>query len=432
VLDVLAGLPPASAHMCVTSPPYWGLRDYGVDGQIGLEETPQAWVDKMVLVSKGLWRVLRDDATWWLNVGDSYSTHPPVAGQEPQRLNGNTAIVARETAIVRTRKEKMGGLPEKNLMLMPFRLALALQDAGWYVRSDICWAKKSPMPESVTDRPTSAWEHIFLLSKSAKYYYDAEAVRQVAVTEGDLRPTKTFGKQGNADRNDNGRAYLEGSGANLRNVWHLGPEPYPLAHFATFVSEIPRRAIKAGTSEKGVCAECGAPWQRVVEHRRATYTKVPDPTPITGRRGMNRDRPGPSDTYVLGITQSALAGMLREAANGRVAEMEAAFGSKWAHWTRTDDSGARVPTFEDAKQIKALLGVDIPFDGQPAGWQAGCECEADVIPATVLDPFMGSGTTAAVAQNLRRRWIGIELNKKYCELSATRIQNQAAQRQLAI
>ena len=364
----------------------WGLRDYGVDGQIGLEATPQEWVDKMVLVSRGVWRVLRDDGTFWINVGDSYASQGGSRTSCTETLTGQGA--RREAEEDRSRS-CVDGLKAKDLCLMPFRLALALQEAGWYVRSDICWAKKSPMPESVTDRPTSAWEHVFLLSKQAKYYYDAEAVRQPPeMTEASLKRTQ-YPRYRNSNKrdDDNGKPDFitdpEKGGwpsiANLRNVWRLGPEPYPDAHFATFPSEIPRRAILAGTSEKGVCAACGAPWRRVVE---TTYV----PRRTSARSGGD---------YAGGDRASG------DLSHGKFRPQEMTYGRA----TRKDTT---------------------------TGWEASCACEADIVPATVLDPFMGSGTTAAVAQNLQRRWVGIELNAEYCDLAVKRIQPQAAQRRLAI
>ena len=230
VLKQLRTIPEKSVQCCVTSPPYWGLRDYGVDGQIGLEESPAVYVEKMVNVFREVKRVLRDDGTFWLNVGDSYKN--------------------------------------KALSLIPSRLIIALQDDGWLVRSEIVWAKKAPMPEAVKDRPTSSWEPLFLLTKSGKYYYDADAVR----TEG----KEYRGRAGTFDRSGNGvadhiipnqsaaehrpREDRVKAGANLRNVWHIGPEPFKDAHFATFPTEIPRKAILAGTKEGDVVLDpfCGS------------------------------------------------------------------------------------------------------------------------------------------------------------------------------
>ena len=222
VVEALQGLRPEGVQCCVTSPPYWGLRDYGTEGQIGLESTPQEYVEKMVEVFGEVRRVLRDDGTLWLNIGDSYSQGGYDFGMKP-----------------------------KDLCLIPYRLILALQDDGWWVRSQIVWAKKSAMPESVRDRPTSAWEPIFLLTKSQKYYYDAEAVRQGLDGNPDIRSrASTFAQQSQTGNHGQGAETISTVGANLRNVWHLGPEPFPDAHFATFPTEIPRRAIMAG-SKKG-------------------------------------------------------------------------------------------------------------------------------------------------------------------------------------
>lgn len=270
-IEQMATLPEQSVQMSVTSPPYWGLRDYGVEGQIGLEESPAAYVEKMVEVMRGVWRVLRDDGTLWLNVGDSYNGSGGVGGAGKQHTNQGAV----------GRPDNRAGhvsLKPKDLCLIPYRLVLALQDDGWWVRSQIVWAKKSSMPESVRDRPTSAWEPIFLLTKSQKYFYDAEAVRQPGAQSSgprrqraDLREQEGyneahFGNPPIRKRDRPQHASLPGRGdkdsnmglhdgyngsptSNLRNVWHLGPEPFPDAHFATFPTEIPRRAILAGTKK---------------------------------------------------------------------------------------------------------------------------------------------------------------------------------------
>ncbi len=202
VLEQLATLPDNSVHCAVTSPPYWGLRDYGVAGQLGLERTPQEYVAAMVRVFSELRRVLRNDGQLWLNIGDSYNAQPAgnitpsgFSQRQPKRLGKLDQYNTRR---------KDTGLKPKDLCMIPARVALALQDDGWWLRSQIVWAKRAPMPESVTDRPTSAWESIFLLTKSARYFYDAEAVE-----EGQAESTR-----------------------NQRNVWHLSPEPYSKAHFA--------------------------------------------------------------------------------------------------------------------------------------------------------------------------------------------------------
>src|SRR5690606_20470253 len=171
VIETLRSLPGGFVHTCVTSPPYWGLRDYGVEGQIGLEPTPEEYIEKMVEVFREVRRVLRDDGTLWLNLGDSYATKP-CGG-----IGSNAKVTATKKAI-----QKSAGIPQglkpKDLVGIPWRVAFALQADGWYLRSDIIWHKPNAMPESVKDRPTKAHEYIFLLSKSPRYYYDADAIRE--------------------------------------------------------------------------------------------------------------------------------------------------------------------------------------------------------------------------------------------------------------
>lgn len=279
VLEGLASIDAGSVHCCVTSPPYWGLRDYGVDGQIGLEATPDEFVARMVEVFRAVRRVLRDDGTLWLNLGDCYNSggrggnpNGPTSTLQGGRDNQEASRVKRyarkpsSTATHGGWTETENGAARvvcpsfkpKDLCMMPWRVALALQGDGWWLRSVIAWAKKSPMPESVTDRPTSSWEPIFLLTKSARYFYDAEAVKEPLNTSGvPNAPGKHAGSNGNPTSYSGDRPEWP-AGRNMRNVWHLGPEPYPEAHFATFPTEIPRRAIKAGTSERGCCPGCAA------------------------------------------------------------------------------------------------------------------------------------------------------------------------------
>lgn len=357
-------MPESSVHCCVTSPPYWGLRDYGVDGQIGLEDTPEAFIGKMVDVFRAVRRVLRDDGTLWLNLGDSYN-----AGTSAKRKKPKTSVDVggwNDAEIDGGARINDPTRKTKDLCMMPWRVALALQADGWWIRSVIVWAKKSPMPESVTDRPTSSWEPIFLMAKSERYFYDAEAVKEEATPAGKRGPSnKSAGKLGGelAGAYNNRRADFRAEcggvqSRNQRNVWHLGPEPYSEAHFATFPTEIPRRAIKAGTSEKGCCPACGAPYRRVVE-----------------RTQVLRDRPN-------ALTK-------RDGTNGT--------GNHCAN---------------------TVAGVDV----RTTGWHPTCGCAAGApVPCVVLDPFLGSGTTVAVARELGRHGVGCELNPEYAELARRRI-----------
>ena len=253
--DVLRTLPDASVQCCVTSPPYFGLRDYGVAGQIGLEPTPDDFVAEMVAVFRDVRRVLRDDGTLWLNLGDSYaSTVKGSGGAGKSRLGPNRDLQNIGHQKFEPRRFDMQGLKPKDLIGIPWRVAFALQADGWYLRSDIIWHKPNPMPESVTDRPTSAHEHIFLLAKSARYFYDAEAVRE-ANSNPDLAecitPRKDRSGNGEWQPGTGGRMGSVRDGRNLRNVWTVATKPFSGAHFATFPPALIEPCVKAGCPKGG-------------------------------------------------------------------------------------------------------------------------------------------------------------------------------------
>jgi DNA modification methylase len=254
----LATLPDGVAQTCVTSPPYWGLRDYGHDDQIGLEQTPDEYVAQLVEVFREVRRVLADDGTMWLNLGDSYAG----TGKGPSnvghgRRNGQRLDGAPAEWIPIPK-----GLKPKDLVGIPWRVAFALQADGWYLRSDIIWHKPNPMPESVTDRPTSAHEHVFLLSKSKLYFYDADAIREAhehpELARNFDRADANAGRRGDyqkeSGRNDGG-SHVSGvgfrsdpdKGRNARNVWTITSKPYKGAHFATMPPDLAKRCILAGS-----------------------------------------------------------------------------------------------------------------------------------------------------------------------------------------
>jgi len=224
--DVLKTLPDCSVHCCVTSPPYYGLRDYGCAGQIGLESTPDAYVAELVAVFREVKRVLRDDGTLWLNLGDSYASfRDGKATPDSTRGDDVGTLVPKGSAMNRMASTFAGSrVKHKDLIGIPWRVAFALQADGWYLRQDIIWHKPNPMPESVTDRCTKAHEYIFLLAKSPRYYYDAEAIKEASIT-GDPR-----------------RPYAR----NKRSVWTVNTKPYKGAHFATFPPSLIRPMILAG------------------------------------------------------------------------------------------------------------------------------------------------------------------------------------------
>ena len=243
-LDVLRTMPDQSVNCCVTSPPYWGLRDYGVDGQLGLEKTPEEYVAKMVEVFREVRRVLCDDATLWMNLGDSYcgggrGGNPLNSPHQKQKTN--TGSIVAPTSIP-------NGLKPKDLVGIPWRVAFALQADGWYLRQDIIWHKPNPMPESVRDRCTKAHEYIFLMSKSARYYFDAEAIKEPAAYAGQMRGGSTNRYEQNAAGMDC-KVY---NTRNKRSVWTVQTQPFKDVHFATFPPDLIRPCILAGCPEGGV------------------------------------------------------------------------------------------------------------------------------------------------------------------------------------
>ena len=418
VRERLKDIPDESVQCCVTSPPYWGLRDYGtgtweggdpncdhvqeivsksggdglqylkkgheknvvargdctkcgakrIDKQIGLEPTPEEYVAVMVEVFREVRRVLRGDGTCWVNLGDSYASQPSGSlgenkgdGVYERRMRRNRDGGIERGKDARTKIDRTGMKP-KDLVGIPWMVALALRADGWYLRQDIIWAKPNPMPESVTDRCTKAHEYLFLLTKSARYFYDHEAIKEVSV---DPESHRGRGKR-NEDRFV-GQRFSETRGGfskieegttyptrNRRSVWTINPRPYEEAHFATFPVDLVIPCIKAGTSERGKCPHCGMPWKRVVERERI---KESDSKRYSG------------------------VSMRNDGEDGR-----------YHHESTT------------------------------LGWQPQCTCpEHKPIPCLVLDPFLGSGTTLQVARWLGRNGIGIELNGEYASLAKERI-----------
>ena len=425
----LAALEPESVDCCVTSPPYWSLRSYaGIEpllfggredcehefavierkgqsggpsekqtsnagswfppsstvtcrlcsawrGHYGLEPTPQMYIEHSMEYLDDIWRVLKPSGTVFWNLGDSWVG----SGGDHKEHHKNDAGFQGKNGHLRGGtggKPLSSGLKPKDMALIPFRFAIAAQERGWWVRSTIIWAKNNPMPESVTDRPTDAHEYIFLLTKSARYYWNQEAVREANAAgsleryrAGERIPSrKKLG--GSARANE---SFLEGQvfqadGRNSRSVWTFPTQGYPEAHFATFPEELPRRCIAAGTSEKGVCPDCGKPWEQVKE-----------PTPAYKERLAHANDRG--DWYDRRET------------------------------TRKRDDGTK-----QGKQVGGIVAEYVML-----GWRPTCKHTSEPIPAVVLDLFAGSGTTLHVARKMGRRSIGVELSGKYCELIVDRI-----------
>ena len=441
-LTELAKLPAESVHCCVTSPPYWGLRQYkGDPGMIGLEPTFDAHLENLVAVFREVRRVLRKDGTVWLNYGDAYAGSPP---RVPYGDQGDNSIVENDRWV-------KPGKP-KDLMMMPARVAMALQKPflqcrgcgnvahetrwgrfpngrricpgcvkskgadvetpGWWLRSEIIWAKPNPMPESVRDRPTSSHEKMYLMSRSARYFYDADAVRTASDREnwtpsgwatapnfhGDApnEPRQPTGGKPNKQRGHGGanlrnvltipdekerghervhegfrdrwdgmsKAEQQAGGSAMRNVLKVATHSFKGAHFATFPPKLVEPCIKAGTSEAGCCAQCGAGWVRVVKK-----------------------------------------------ADGKGA---------WLDHARDAEVGASRNSIPG--------GADHYRDYQPPttlGFRPACQCDIDeaAVPCTVLDPFAGSGTTGLVASRLGRAAVLVEISGDYARMARKRIED---------
>lgn len=366
VLERLAEVPDGAVQCVVTSPPYWGLRDYGVAGQIGLEATIEEYVAKMVAVFREVRRVLRDDGTLWLNLGDSYANR----GCDSSTVGGFTGerIRAGKKGIMDSRpREIPTGLKPKDLCMIPARVALALQADGWWLRQDNIWSKPNPMPESCSDRTTTAHEHMFHLSKRARYFYDADAIREEHKPESlviyEYGAHSSAPKGGmiaagsdtgifNCERKGN---HVNPAGRNKRSVWTIPTQPYSGAHFATFPERLVEPCILAGTSPQA-CPGCGAPWRRVVEKQSGFDADG-------NCLGCGRPKAQPGKSNMI---------------NRR---------------------GEAVPCGH----------------GVATGWQATCPCEGNDGSGRciVMDPFAGSGTVGAVALKTGRDYLLIELNEDY-------------------
>ena len=264
-LKELKKIEPESVQTVVTSPPYWGLRDYDVDGQVGMEKTPDEYVKNIVNIFRQVGRVLRDDGTVWLNLGDSYNG----SGGDHKKGGKNDAGF-QSNVMHGVQPKRLNNLKPKDLVGIPWRVAFALQADGWYLRSDIIWHKPNPMPESVQDRPTKSHEYIFLLTKSPHYYYDADAIREPHTWEESKPRTsgmernaqkyrdKVYGGGGSGFAGHNGTRKADGSslnhplGKNKRDVWTINTKSFPEAHFATFPEKLIDTCIKAGSKENDI------------------------------------------------------------------------------------------------------------------------------------------------------------------------------------
>jgi len=445
-LSVLRTFPDESVHCVITSPPYWGLRKYSTEpvvwdgdpkcahewgdcgsketnhvdkrrwnhgvngrgevqaneklppkkaenislgnfcrcgawkGNLGLEPTIDLYVRHLTDIFREVRRVLREGGTLWLNLGDSYATGAGSARSPGGKCFGkqNEAVETGDYPSCQPNRMPQDGLKPKDLVGIPWMVAFALRADGWWLRSDIIWHKPNPMPESVTDRPTKSHEYVFLLAKSQKYYYDAEAIAEKTVTPIDGRgsaaerkamghPVRYGDTDGMASRGDGWTMpsmSARSGGRNRRSVWTIATQPFSEAHFATFPEGLVQPCILAGTSERGACLKCGSPWERTIESTGH----------VNQREGAHVPNHSPTKTDSTG----------------------------WQPTTRSTNI-----------------------------WAPTCGCGVkETRPCVVLDPFMGSGTTALVARKAGRDFVGIELSADYIKLAEGRIAQEMIQMRL--
>jgi len=370
-LHILKSIPDNLIDCCVCSPPYYGLRSYLPEGhpdkasEIGLEESPEAYVSKLVEVFREVRRVLKKEGTLWLNLGDSYASNWP-CNRRNVIGTGSLPNGKRDARPPRTG----AGLKDKDLIGIPWAVAFALRADGWYLRQDIIWSKNNCMPESVTDRCTKSHEYLFLFAKSQRYYFDSEAIKEPSVTNDPRRPYTSKGAwemDGRAPEQIHSgerRAGNDFSKRNKRSVWKVNTVPYREAHFATFPEKLIEPCVLAGTSERGVCPECGKPWIRQV---------------------------GKQTIY---LSNAAKAGTTALAGKGHTSSQV------------RENHDIRLGPCTQTETI---------------GWLPSCQCSCDPVPAVVLDPFFGAGTTGLTAKKLGRHYIGIELNEAYVGMAQKRI-----------
>jgi len=397
----MQSIPDKYVHCIVTSPPYFGLRNYGIPPTqwpditfkpmeylpeitipameccLGLEENPVEFVAHMVHVFRECKRLLRDDGTLWLNLGDSYAGGGGASGHtvDTKNMGANTS----DYGAVKTGGKKFG-LKQKDLMGIPWMVAFALRADGWYLRQDIIWHKPNPMPESVTDRCTKAHEYVFLLSKSSKYYFDAESIKEPAAYDGRKDTVMKGSEKYNNHIMPNGLPQTIASGGherwkkneqgdfvrNKRIVWNVASQPTKEAHFATFPELLVEDMIKSSTSEYGVCSKCGCGYKRkftkeLLPTHKASYNTVADKRDFLSDgndQGSNRVKDGHKPGHINKI--------------------------------------------------------------ETIGWLPTCQCNEMVTPAIVFDPYGGSGTTGIVSEKLNRSFLLCEINEGYVKIQEKR------------
>ena len=482
-LEVMRKIPDGCIHMCVTSPPYFGLRDYNLPpsiwggdngcnhdwidttyvrnsdksaglkqktnigsqgrdkpvenafcsicgawcGCLGLEPTYQHYVEHLTTIMHEVKRILRDDGILFLNLGDSYATTSAgnriPSGFQQKSQAGTSGALAQYGGDKRS--TITGNLKPKDMVGIPWRVAFALQEDGWYLRSDIIWHKTNPMPESIQDRPTKAHEYVFLLAKSKKYFYDDEAIKEpLKCPDAKGIPFGGIKKAGGDNPTYSGNEYDAQSltGRNRRTVWTIATKPFRGAHFAVMPQALVEPCILAGTSARGCCPKCGAPYQRVRERN------YPSPT--------MRDGEWEKDASRMGIVGTENRGGRPRVGLDRKTAREKSPGYTTLGWRPTCKcSGLTIIGKQPRKPSQKENEPDIEYTKRLTVWEVRLDNWLQLwnrlkplydveltTPAIVLDPFMGAGTTALTALQHNRNYLGIELNPEYIKIAENRLE----------
>jgi len=446
-LDVLKQIPNDSIDCVITSPPYWSLRNYEIEGQLGQEKTFQEYIEKLITIFIEIKRILKPTGTCFVNIGDTYISKGATRHKgyvDPKYPNGRVGGDCEPSGLKQT-------IESKNLALIPFRFAVEMQNRGWIVRNTIIWHKPNCMPESAKDRFTVDFEYVFFFVKNQKYYFEQQleefaqsSIERVkyGITKNNKMMSgnysiqydntiKLFKKANNGELNKR----------NKRCVWSITTKPFKGAHFATFPPDLIEPMIKAGCPEF-VCKKCGKPREKQFCKKEHLGNEKPQSPKFKFSNSLVNSAGGRPFYYTeqrkYPVNQKEFAIFLKSYVKGHEQELDNVFTpTTWRHWIRTDNSGSALPDREQYLLLKQICGFPDDFDEQMTttvtilvddkgnkkefcGW-TDCGCGAGFEPGIVLDPFMGSGTTAVVAKKLGRNYIGIELNPKYIEIANKRI-----------
>lgn len=414
--EVLRGMPANSVHMAMCSPPYYGLRDYGVDGQIGLEDSLDEYIEELLEVASELRRVLRDDGSWWLNLGDSF------AGSWGAQSKDDEANHRDRDTYPGKNPARSGTIRRKSKMLIPHRVAIALEDAGWVVRADCPWVKPNPMPHPVKDRLHEHKEFVFHLTPEPDYWFDLDAIREPHKETSLNREASCFhssGSQSQASPNEqrqregvvmDAEDALHPNGKNPGDVLEIPVKAFPEAHFAVYPPELCETPIKSSCPQT-VCAVCGTPYERDVDEIPVWERDRTDIEREQLKKAL--ERYDESD-----LTEEHLEAVRRVGFNDA--------GYTEVHQVGLGKAGEDAEIL--AREAKDVLGGyfrEITLTAhETAGWSQSCDCPVVgdyTEPGIVLDPFAGAGTTCLVAKRLGRRFVGIELNEEYVAMAQKRI-----------